>query len=247
MIPSDASFPELPASYDAALRSCVADLFVRYEVLAIVASGTIIRGNPDRHSDLDMNVLHRGDFRERDQRFYHGVPCEIFVNPLSRIPGYFSDDARRRRPTSAHMFATGFVIFDPGGIVEPLAAEARNLLSHPPAVVEADLTAMRYGAATQFEDAEDLILRDPDGAALLLADAVYSLVRCRLAGEGGWLPRGKDQFARLLEIDPASAGMARRALWAGSSQERFEAARELCRHVTGATGFFEWTSLREQV
>jgi hypothetical protein len=42
----DCRFPELPEPYDSALREAVAYVLDRVEPLGIIASGTIVRGNP---------------------------------------------------------------------------------------------------------------------------------------------------------------------------------------------------------
>jgi hypothetical protein len=216
----------------------------RYEVLAIIACGTIIRGTPDPRSDLDLYVLHRNEFRQRLQLFFAGVPCEIFVNPPSRLPEYFAKERNARRPLTAHMLATGVVVFDPEAITESLVEEARVYLADPPELDKEALVRDRYFAASIFEDAEDLRARDVDAALLLLGQAVYDLVRCSLIAEAGWIPRHKDILSRLREIDPESARLAREAS-IGAADARFTAARELCLRVTGASGFFEWSSAPE--
>jgi hypothetical protein len=239
------TLPDLPAPYAVALEQCLGFIFQRYEVLSVIASGTIVRGTPDPASDLDMFVLHRGEFRERLQRRFATVPCEIFVNPPSRVPQYFEDEIARRRPSTAHMFATGFVLYDPEGVAASLVDRAKAVLACPPAPSEADLLQKRYFAATLFEDAEDLLGRDPEAAALLLGEAVIRMAECRVASEPGWLPRAKDLLESIRAIDPACAELAAQATTAMPLADRFDAARRLCLRVTGFTGFFEWTGPRE--
>jgi hypothetical protein len=50
-------FPDLPALYSGALRQAVAYILGVTEPLGIVASGTILRGNPSPSSDLDIIKL----------------------------------------------------------------------------------------------------------------------------------------------------------------------------------------------
>ena len=52
-----------------------------YSVLGIIVSGTIIRGNQDLSSDLDIYVIQKEPFRQRLQKFFNHIPAEIFVNP----------------------------------------------------------------------------------------------------------------------------------------------------------------------
>jgi hypothetical protein len=210
-----------------------------------VACGTIMRGTPDKSSDLDLCVLHRASFRQRVQRLYNGVPCEIFVNPPSRVPDYFRKERKARRPLTAHMLATGVPVYDPEGIAAELMMQAKAELASIEPVDQEALTRDRYFAASLFEDAVDLRERDEAAAVLLLGSAVYELVRCRLISEPAWIPRHKEFAEILRRIDPECAVLAERA-GNGSVDERFAAADALCRHVTGASGFFEWASSREE-
>jgi predicted nucleotidyltransferase len=63
------------------------------EPLGLVVTGSIVRGNPDPHSDLDIVVLHQHPWRRRVQRWFNGTPTELFFNseawwctPFSRKP-----------------------------------------------------------------------------------------------------------------------------------------------------------------
>lgn len=47
-------FPGLREPYATALRDAVAFALTRTQPIGIVAAGTIIRGNPDRSSDIDL-------------------------------------------------------------------------------------------------------------------------------------------------------------------------------------------------
>lgn len=247
MRPDGIAFPNLAPPYHEALQECVDFLFSEYDVAAIIASGTIIRGEGDKRSDIDMCVVHRGLFRERDQRFFRGVPFEIFVNPQWKVRRYFEEELPSRRPVTAHMFATGYTVHDPEGIAASLVQEARAVLARIPEPDKAHVVRDNYFAATMFEDAEDLFPRDRTAAALLLGPAVYELVKCRLSQESGWIPRHKEFLNRLREIDPESGKLAREALEAEDLVLRFYAAKALCERVTGSTGFFEWTSGREDL
>ena len=248
MLPNDLQIPALSPPYDAALMSCLEHVFSTYEVIGIVATGTIVRGGGDSRSDLDIHVLHSGTFRERVQLFFNGVPAEIFVNPPARIAGYFAEDVEDRKPIAPHMFATGHVVFDPTGVTANLVEDAKQILANPPgAPSQETLTIAYYSAATEFEDVDDLSNRDPAAAAVLLGGVVRKLAEVRLQSEQGWLPRGKDLLLRLREVDPISGTLAEAAASNQPFPDRLEAARELCIRVTGADGFFEWTSRREEL
>src|SRR5436190_21778721 len=101
------NFPQLPDKYDRALREAVAFVLERFEPVGILAAGTIVRGTPDAASDLDVWVIHLEPVRQRLQKFFNGVPAEIFMNPTCVIQKYFVQHQGNARPISAHMMATG--------------------------------------------------------------------------------------------------------------------------------------------
>jgi predicted nucleotidyltransferase len=74
-------FPKLAAPYDVALRGAVSFVLASFTPVGIIASGTILRGNPDATSDIDLWVIHLEPMRQRLQKFFNGVPVEIFINP----------------------------------------------------------------------------------------------------------------------------------------------------------------------
>lgn len=109
----------------------------------------------------------------------------------------------------------------------------------------AELTALRYGAATLYEDATDLLDADlPDTAAgfLLLGRAVDAMLelRCRMAF--GAVPRGKDLLARAAAADDALGAAARVVFSDVPSIERRAAATRCADLALGVRGFFAWDS-----
>lgn len=217
----------------------------RYCVLAIFATGTIVRGNPDPNSDLDLYVIHEEPFRERLQEFHHQVPCETFVNPPGKITEYFEGDRANRRPLTAHMLASGFLVFDTDQVGEALQNRAKEEFANPPTANPDRLLAARYGAATTVEDVLDVYSRDPDSALLMIGHAVWVLMEYRVACEPGWLPRFKDLPQRFKQLDPDGYLLAAIALNSAAPAERIDALRALSMRVAGASGFFEWASPRD--
>jgi len=247
MLDAVLTLPDLPGVYGEALEECARGVLGRYDVLAILAAGTIIRGTPDPRSDLDVFVLHRGNFRQRLQEWHLGVPCEIFLDPPERISKLFESDTAGRISSTAHIFASGKAIYDPENVLPGLQETARGTLLTPPGPVS-ELSAIKtkYFAATLLEDALDLAGRDPEQGAMLLGLAVWELMKCRVWIEPGWWPRAKDLPTRFRELDPVGADLAALATSSPTLEDRLEAARKLCLRVTGAEGFFEWTSEREE-
>lgn len=113
-------WPVLEEPYGGALHEAVRYIFEHWQPKGIIASGTIVRGNPSPSSDLDLFVLHRAPERQRVQRFFAGVPAEVFVNPPERVERYFEGERREGRLITTHMLATGFVVYDADPVVEDL-------------------------------------------------------------------------------------------------------------------------------
>lgn len=151
------AWPKLEDKYDRALREAVQFILKKFNVSGIVACGTIIRGNPDPTSDLDIYVIHQAPFRQRIQRYFNKVPAEIFVNPPGMVEKYFVEERAARRPLTAHMLATGFVVLELDPFVSMLRQQATEILEYPPESSPESLTMARYLAANLYEDALDVV------------------------------------------------------------------------------------------
>jgi hypothetical protein len=239
--------PELPDPYRLALEDAIAYVTARYAPIGILATGTIIRGNPSPDSDLDLFVLWNEPKRQRVQRFFRGVPAEIFVNPPRQIERYISNDSREGRPVTAHMFATGIAVQDPEGIVASLQGLARENLARGPQLTEESLTGLRYAVAGDFEDANDVALVDRDASLILLNRAVDRALSYRFLAIRSWIPRTKEVLDQLTQIDPELADLARRFYRATHLGDHLPLAREIVQRSVGATGTFEWESALEHV
>ena len=240
-------WPPLAEPYAKALREAVAYILGRWHPLGIVAAGTIIGGSPRPSSDLDLYVIHRAPYRQRVQRFFSGVPAEMFVNPPERIERQFESDRREGRLVAAHILATGFVVHDADPVVERLRRLAQAELEALPQPPSDALSLRRYFAATALEDAEDIAGTDPALCALILHRAVDAAITCRFWLAPAWQPRGKDTLSALATLDPPLADLARAFYVAADLTQRRALARQIVHHVTGETGFFEWESSPETV
>jgi predicted nucleotidyltransferase len=134
-------------------REAVQFILKRFDVLGIVAAGTIVRGSPAATSDLDIYVIQRPPFRQRVQKFFNGIPTEIFVNPPAMIEKYFIEERAARRPLTAHMLATGFVVLELDPVIGQLRQRAAEVLADSPADNPENFTMARYLAAALYEDA----------------------------------------------------------------------------------------------
>ena len=236
------NFPELREPYATALREAVAHAFTRTRPIGIVASGTIIRGNPDASSDIDLYVIHGAPWRQRVQRWFNGVPCEMFINPPRAVEQYFDEERADGRPHTAHMLATGFVVLNTSPVVDQLLERARAIVNEPPNYSAFHTTMTRYGAATLFEDALDIAERDAATAAMLLDKAVLAALDLFFIARNLPVPRNKELLAVMHTLDAAAGDAALAYYTLATWPNKFSAASILFNSVIGARGFFEWES-----
>jgi len=245
-VDGECRWPDLPRHYAAALREAVAYILERFDVAGIVAAGTILRGSPDHTSDLDIYVINRQSFRQRIQKFFLGVPAEIFVNPVAVVREYFRREHDDGLPVTAHMLATGFVILSRDQVVAELRAEAAEWLAKPSQPAPARLIMQRYLAATLYEDACDIAGKDQETALLILNQAVVAMLHYWFRNNGHFLPRSKELLSRLEALD-GELGLEARQFFLAPPAERWPLARKMAERTIGVYGFFEWESGRETV
>jgi predicted nucleotidyltransferase len=235
-------FPKLPAKYDTALREAVSFVLGSFKAVGIIASGTIVRGNPDPTSDIDLWVIHLEPNRQRIQKFFNGVPVEIFVNPPWTIRAYFSQDQSDARPISAHMMATGYVVLAVDPIVTELRQKAQWLLTQPPDLSEEAIQRARYAAATRFEDATDVGLRNPIAASMLLSQSLMEMMRFAFMNARRFIPRDKDLLEEFGSLACDSAAKVQDFFQTSDYDERLRLATKIADEILGVRGFFEWSS-----
>ncbi len=241
-------WPDLPARYDAALREAVTWIVGRFpDVVAIMACGTIIRGEPRPTSDLDLYVVRREPYRQRVQRRFRDVPAEIFVNPARQVREYLAHEQRAGRVITAHMLATGFVVLAVDDTLALLQAEARRSLAASPAWDAQQLTAARYMAVCRYEDATDVAADRPETASMILALAVHAMLTYRFLQADRYLPRDKDLLRELAAFDPALAATARAFYAAPDLACRLALAEQLADAILETRVFFPWESVVEAV
>ncbi|GMQ86286.1 MAG: hypothetical protein BMS9Abin07_1859 [Acidimicrobiia bacterium] len=236
------SIPELEPPFDGALAAALDYVFeIHDDVVSINLAGSVIRGEPDARSDLDLYVIIGGELRHRVQRIFAGVPTEMFFNNEQRARGYFEQDKLQGRAPAVALMAFGHIIYDPDGVFARLRADALDVMERGPTVPEETLTVRRYGAVDRMDNALDVVDRDPTMARILATEAVSQAIAVWFVERGGWIPRGKDRLQALRTIDPEAAIAVERFIDSGSVSEAEEAIAVLL----GVGGFFEWDSLPE--
>jgi hypothetical protein len=240
---ASAAWPPLAPAHENALRAAVSYVVQAFQPLAIVAAGSIVRGEPDRASDLDICVVHEAPYKQRLQRWFGGVPVEIFVNPPGAIREYFEREHQMGRPCTAHMFVTGFPVLG-CELLDTLRHEARGWLGKRSPLSEQQDIAGRYAAAGLLEDAEDIQERDPANCSALLGEAVLAMLQHYLRMRNGVLPARKRLLSEVERADVALSHQARIFFDTADLKLRMDLARSIADACVGARGFFEWESER---
>lgn len=236
------TWPPLSPPFGVALQEATRFVFQETDPVGIVASGTIVRGEGDASSDLDIYVIHEAHFRRRVQRFFSGVAAEIFINPPHAVRAYFSEEHQDGRPLTAHMLATGFVVYSSTPILHELREEARRWLDRPALLSEAEVTRLRYGIATQLEDGADVVSTDGRAATMLLTQAVGSMLEFFCRSRSSRVPRSKELLAVVDGYDAEIGDVATAFFHADTPEERLRFAEALADRTIGVRGFFPWDS-----
>jgi hypothetical protein len=240
-------WPDLEQPYAQALRDATVYILDNFEVLGIIASGTIIRGKPDPTSDLDIYVVHAKPERQMIQKFFNRIPAQIFLNPPHRIPQYFVEESREGRPITAHMLATGFVVFDNHPIVNDLRHQATTVLAEGSTPLEDQLNFHRYNAADRFENVLDVADSDPVTANMLLNLVVYEMLHYYFLKQRLFMPRDKDLLKAVSQHHPVLGQISRDFYQAEKLDQRLTFAQQIADITIETRGFFEWQTQRELV
>lgn len=247
MIIDQCTFPTLSAAYAQALHEAVEFILSRTTPIGIIAAGTILRGNPDPASDLDLYVIHRQPYRQRIQKFFNGVPAEIFINPPEQVRRYLVEEQADYRPITAHMLATGIAILETDPVIAELRQGAIQSLANPPQASPERLTFLRYMAANWLEDASDLAPRDEATANLLLSQAVLESIRYNFIAAQKYLPRNKELLSATEALNPELGRLLRRFYLTADCATRLELAFQIAGRTIQAYGFCEWESTPEPI
>ena len=241
------AWPALAAPFAASLQAATRLVFAEVHPIGVIATGTIVRGEGHAGSDLDLCVIHTEGFRRRIQRFFLGVAVEIFINPPNAIRGYFEEEHGDGRMITAHMLATGFVVYSSDPVVDDLRVEAREWLARPSPLSDDATIRARYGIATRLEDGADVARADGPTATMLLTQSVASMLEFFCRSRVGRVPRSKELLASAAVHDVEVGRLAQAFFAADSVVERLRVAQQLADCTIGARGFFEWDSGNQPV
>jgi hypothetical protein len=241
-------FPPLDEPFATALREGVAYAIERYNPLAIIAAGSILRGEGDIYSDIDMYILFEGNYRQLVHKRFNGIAFQLFCNPLQRIPRYFTEERANvdGGPSTAHMLATGYVILDRDPRIAEIQQQAREVLHLPPNPNPSVLELLRYHAVDGLENVLDLRERDPDMALLTMGNVLPQMLNYYFAKNGKYIPRHKDALKRIREDDPELAALIH-LLFAAQDDSRYDILLQIADKTIEVREFFEYEWSPEEV
>ena len=229
--------PRLGAPFDAALREALHYLDGLPEpIIGVWLAGSVSRGEGDANSDLDLYVLVDAAYRRRIQRFFNGVPTEMFLNSPARARQYFEEDRALGRRPGLDMMAHGLILLDTRGECAAIQAEALHSITLGPNVDLLTIETRRYLVADRLDNAADVFERDPTTARLLASAAVHDAMVLAFIRSGEWAPHDKDLLPVLRERHAVIAAMIDQFTRSGD----LDAARDAVEHLLGVSGFYEW-------
>ncbi len=136
------------------------------EVIAVLACGSYVTGNPTKHSDIDLHLILSKEvsWKERGNKVVDGFLIEYFANPAKEIESYFKEDYGDHNYSSPTMFLTGEIIWDKEGVIEELVTLARSYRDKKFPVVEPlALEMMKYNLWDHLDNLQNSYQEDkPD-------------------------------------------------------------------------------------
>lgn len=206
------------------------------DVIGIILAGSWLHDPIDPNADIDVVVIldPQSDYRERGNTWINGIEIEYFMNPVQQLSAYFQQETKS--PHTAHMLATGRVVYQASSLVAELVEEAKQIWTTPPPAlsnVERDLK--RYFLDDLRKDfADALSNKDQLGTQLLRHQLINQSIDlcCRI--HRLWRDKHKRLQAQLTKADPTFAALIQAALFEQADQQ------EALFHLLSYTE--QWTS-----
>lgn len=229
--------------HEIALTEAINWIEENYSAIGIIASGSIIRGNPGKESDFDIFVIHEKSFRQRVQKYFNQVPCEIFVNNIDHINASFLAEQKANRPVTAHMISTGKVI--KGSENEHVKTAIRNagdFKNKPREITEMDIVRDKYSITNLLEDANDTISEDALTCEYILNRTLDKFIDFWFVLNQIPLPRIKERMITLKNKDLDIYNQIQSIFNQNSLSQKLTQTNELIESFVSEKGFFEWQS-----
>jgi hypothetical protein len=171
---------------------------------AVLAAGSILRGEGTAHSDLDLVVVYgKLACAYRESFRCDGYPVEAFVHDPETLEYFFFEvDRPSGIPSLPHMVMEGIEIPAPNELTRAVKHLAASLIAAgPPALDDESERRARYGVTDLVDDLRDARSHDErigTGSQLFEQLADYHLRRLGL-----WSARGKAIPRALRRADPS--------------------------------------------
>jgi predicted nucleotidyltransferase len=220
--------------YERALAAVSDQLLAEFgnDLLGLLFAGSAAYGTPMKTSDLDLFVLIAQPWRQRRNLVVEAVEVELFINPLGQI----RKELNRSYNSTIEMFARGKIVYDPQGLLEELASEARQIASKP-ILPPTDTYFVRYKPSDALKDTEDLMDVDPQAASLQLSVALREALEALFLREGRRPPKAKHLLQQVAEHMPDIAADARTVLDGSVPlSERVELLRSITERILAPVG-----------
>lgn len=217
-----------------------------YKTIGIIASGSIVRGNPNKKSDFDIYVIHEESFRQRVQKYFNRVPCEIFINSIEQTMTSFLKERNDNRPVTAHMLATGVILKgDENEKIKYILTEAKEYQNKSKEFKELDLTMFKYVISNLLEDANDIAEEDTDTCNYILGKVTDKIIDYWFFKKQKPLPRIKERFNIIKNEDNELYESLSNSLKQGELETKLKLLNEIVEKEIGVKGFFEWQTEKQ--
>ena len=182
--------------FETAMRAASSVLASRFPGNSFAfASGSIIRGEGRKGSDIDLVVVFdRLETAWRETFLEGDFPFEVFVHDPETLSWFFESDIARGYPVIIHMVATGQILGpnpDKGQVWRDYAADI--LRAGPPELEGEKLSALKYQITDLLDDLHgERAAPEVRAIAALLYQPLADLMllgRGRWSGRGKWIPR----------------------------------------------------------
>jgi predicted nucleotidyltransferase len=228
-----------------ALNEAITWIEGNYTAIGIIACGSIIRGNPSPTSDFDIYVIHEEKFKQRVQKYFNNVPCEIFINSIEQTKLSFLAEQNNNRPVTSHMIANGMIMKgDNNENIKSIVKEAKDFEFKPKILTANEEIFIKYGITNLLEDANDVVESDPMTCEYILVKVIDKIMDFWFLKKQLPLSRIKERMSLINGHDPEFYIQINKAFQAQSIIEKLEAVTKIIENIIGEKGYFEWVSER---
>jgi hypothetical protein len=236
---------EMLEHHKQALNEAISWIEGNYTTIGIIASGSIISGIPSPTSDFDIYVIHEEKFRQRVQKYFKNIPCEIFINSIEQTKLSFLAEQKNNRPVTAHMISNGILLKgDSNENIKSIVKEAKDFELKPKILTANEETFIKYGISNLLEDANDVVESDPMTCEYILVKIIDKIMDFWFLKKQIPLSRIKERMSLINRYDPEFLDQINKAFQSQNIIEKLDAVTKIVENIIGEKGYFEWVSER---